>query len=192
MLRIRGGSNNFRTTCNWFLIPSKPKLTRNNLKPNRPEQKTPNNAATPNKLHYIWCIVMLCLQNRLIWLKAVIRLTWCLWILKAVMTDAAWQFFFFFFFLFFSHFFPVLLGGGGGFFLTCEDFGRIFDNSFPACTFFFFFKVEISSCVLIPLFRPGSVHSGLASWDNCDRVFPDELRVSSFPDRFSHSTWTAA
>ena len=23
-------------------------------------------------------------------------------------------------------------GGGGGFFLACEDFGRIFDNSFPA------------------------------------------------------------
>ena len=24
-------------------------------------------------------------------------------------------------------------GGGGGFFLACEDFGRILDNSFPAC-----------------------------------------------------------
>ena len=29
---------------------------------------------------------------------------------------------------------------------------------------FFFFKVEIISCALIPLFRPGSVHSGSASW----------------------------
>ena len=28
---------------------------------------------------------------------------------------------------------------------------------------FFFFKVEISSHTLIPLFRPGSVHSGSAS-----------------------------
>ena len=26
-------------------------------------------------------------------------------------------------------------GGGGGFFLACEDFGRMFDQSFPACAF---------------------------------------------------------
>ena len=39
-------------------------------------------------------------------------------------------------------------GGGGGFFLECEDIGRMFDNSFPACAFF---KVEISSRILIPL-----------------------------------------
>ena len=50
--------------------------------------------------------------------------------------------------------------------------------------FFFFFKVEIISRTLIPLFRPGSVYSGSASWDDSNRVFPDELRVSSFPDRF--------
>ena len=30
-------------------------------------------------------------------------------------------------------------GGGGGFFLACEDFGRMFDSSFPACAFLFFF-----------------------------------------------------
>ena len=30
-------------------------------------------------------------------------------------------------------------GGGGGFLLACEDFGRMFDNSFPACAFFFLF-----------------------------------------------------
>ena len=53
------------------------------------------------------------------------------------------------------------IGGGVGFFLACEDFGRMFD--FPACTFFFFFEVEISSHTLIPLFMPGSVHSGSAS-----------------------------
>ena len=36
--------------------------------------------------------------------------------------------------------------GGGGLFLACEDFGRMFDSSFPACTFFWLlFKVEISS-----------------------------------------------
>ena len=52
--------------------------------------------------------------------------------------------------------------------------------------------MEISSSTLIPLFRPGSVHIGSASWYDCDRVFPDELRVSSFPDRFPHYAWTAA
>ena len=69
----------------------------------------------------------------------------------------------------------------------------MFDNSFPACAFFFFlfFKMEISSHKLIPLFRPGSVHSGSASWDDCDRVFPHELCVK-FPDRFPHSACTAA
>ena len=36
-------------------------------------------------------------------------------------------------------------GGDGGFFLACEDFGRVFDSSFPACAFF---KVEISSRTL--------------------------------------------
>ena len=56
----------------------------------------------------------------------------------------------------------------------------------------FFFKVEISSRTLILLFWPGSVHSGSASIDNCGRVFPEELRVNSFPDRFPHCAWTAA
>ena len=62
------------------------------------------------------------------------------------------------------------------------------DNLFPASAFFLllFFKVEISLLTLIPLFTPGLVHSGSASSDDCDRVFPDELRVSSFPDRFPH------
>ena len=55
-------------------------------------------------------------------------------------------------------------------------------HSPPALLFsFFFFKVDISSHPLIPLFTLGSVHSGSASWDDCGRVFPDELRESSFP-----------
>ena len=29
-------------------------------------------------------------------------------------------------------------GGGDGFSLVCEDFGRMFDKSFPACAVFFF------------------------------------------------------
>ena len=56
--------------------------------------------------------------------------------------------------------------GGGGFFFTCKDFGRMFNNSFPACTFFPF-KMEISSCKLIPLFRPGLVHSELIWLTEC-------------------------
>ena len=39
---------------------------------------------------------------------------------------------------------------------------------------------------------PGSVHSGSASRDDCGRMFPDKLRVSSFPYRFPHYAWTAA
>ena len=55
-----------------------------------------------------------------------------------------------------------------GFFLACKDFGRMFDNSFPACTvfvwgLFVFLIVEISLHTLIPLFRPVSVSSGSAS-----------------------------
>ena len=68
----------------------------------------------------------------------------------------------------------------------------MFDNSFPSCAFVCLFKVEISSRTLIPLFRPGSVHSGSASRDDCDQVFSDELYVSSFLDRFPHCAWTAA
>ena len=88
-------------------------------------------------------------------------------------------------------------GGGGcvGFSLPCEDFLRTFDNFFSAWAFLgvFFFKVKISSHTLAPLFRPGSVHSGSASWDwdDCGWVFPVKLCVSSFLDRFSHCAWTA-
>ena len=80
--------------------------------------------------------------------------------------------------------------------LACEDLGRMFDNSFPACVFFVCFVLfcfgGISLRTLIPLFRLRSVHSGSASWDDCDRVLPDELRVSSFPDRFPHYAWIVA
>ena len=82
--------------------------------------------------------------------------------------------------------------GRAAFFLACEDFGRMFDYSFPACVFFnFIFKVEISSRTLIPLVRRGSARSGRASWDDYGRMFPDKLRVSSFPDRFPDYAWTA-
>ena len=58
--------------------------------------------------------------------------------------------------------------------------------------FIFFFKVKISLRTLIPLFRPGSVQSGLANCDDCGWMFLDKLRVSLFPDRFPHYAWTAA
>ena len=56
--------------------------------------------------------------------------------------------------------------GGGGFFLACEDFfGECLTIHSPPALFFsfFFFKEKISSRTLIPLFKPGSVHSGLSS-----------------------------
>ena len=68
----------------------------------------------------------------------------------------------------------------------------MFNHSFLACAFFFFFEVESSLCTLIPLFMPGSVHSGSVNWDNCGWMFPDKLCVSLFPDRFPHYAWTAA
>ena len=83
----------------------------------------------------------------------------------------------------------------GGSFFACEDFESSFDHSFPACTFFLlFFKVDVTSHKLIPIFRRESVHSGLASWGDCGRVFPNKLRVSSFPCVWNSQTasywWT--
>ena len=80
-------------------------------------------------------------------------------------------------------------GGGGGFFLVCEDYrivGECWTIHSPPPLFLvcFWFRVEISLRALIPLFTPGLVHSGSASWDDCDRMFPDELRESLFSDRF--------
>ena len=68
----------------------------------------------------------------------------------------------------------------GGFFLAYKDFGGSFVKSVPSCTFFFFFSMEISSPTPIPLFRPGSVHSGSVSLDDCGWAFPVELQVSWF------------
>ena len=93
------------------------------------------------------------------------------------------------------------VSSGGGFFLACQDLGRMFDFSFPACSFHpffsflfssFFFEVEISSRTPTSLFRPGSVHSGSASWDDCGSVLPEELRVNSFPITLPHYAWKAA
>ena len=57
---------------------------------------------------------------------------------------------------------------GGGFFLACEDFGENVPPFIPRLRSIvvvvvfvcLFFHMEISSRALIPLFMPGSVHSG--------------------------------
>ena len=60
--------------------------------------------------------------------------------------------------------------------------GKIFDESIPARTFFFFFKVELSSSTPIPLSKPGSVDSGrLSELRQLWLSVPDELGMSSYP-----------
>ena len=60
------------------------------------------------------------------------------------------------------------LGGCGGFFLACEELGEESMIHSPPALFFFFFKVEISSCTPVPLFRRGSDHCGSAkSYAHC-------------------------
>ena len=75
-------------------------------------------------------------------------------------------------------------GRGGGFFLTCKDLGGTLKKTFPAYTSFFFllFFYLRSACVhQFSLFRPESVRSGSASWDDCGQAFPDKLGVRLFP-----------
>ena len=86
-------------------------------------------------------------------------------------------------------------GAGDGFFLACEDLGECWTIHSAHMLFSLKKKkneAEISSRTLISLFRPGSVYSGSASWDNCSWVFSDNLYVSSFSDRFPHCACTAA
>ena len=55
---------------------------------------------------------------------------------------------------------------GGGFILARNDFWEIVQALIPHQHIFFSFEMEISLHTLIPLFIPGSVHSGSASWDD--------------------------
>ena len=81
-------------------------------------------------------------------------------------------------------------GGGGVFFPRVRSFWENVRQFIPHLRgdFFFFFLVEIARARAhyFHSFRPASVHSGSASWDGCDWVFPDKSRVSSFRDRFPH------
>ena len=82
-------------------------------------------------------------------------------------------------------------GGDGGCFLACEDLGGKFGDSFPACAFIFLFLVfkdgDQLSYTNSTCFRPGSVNNGSASSDDCGRVLPDVMRVSSFSLISSHT-----
>ena len=72
----------------------------------------------------------------------------------------------------------------------------MFDNSFLACTFFFFFPFLILSGDQVAHINcsPSARISPqwLSELSNCDRVFHDQFHVSSFLDRLPHDTCTAA
>ena len=72
--------------------------------------------------------------------------------------------------------------------VTLSSLARILGEcwTIPRLLFCCCYKVEISSCTLIPLFMPGSVHSGSANWDDCWRTFPTSCERARFPDRFPH------
>ena len=76
----------------------------------------------------------------------------------------------------------AFVGGGGGFSLTGKEPRGSLDYSFPACIFQYFFlsgdQLARSSSIFL---RLESVHSGSESLADRGRVFPDELRVNSFP-----------
>ena len=62
------------------------------------------------------------------------------------------------------------------------------------CFFFFFFlfKVEISLPTLTSLSRQGSVHSGSASWYDCDQVFLMSCVWARFPDTLCQDRGTVS
>ena len=84
-------------------------------------------------------------------------------------------------------------GGDDVFFPRVRGFGenvRRFISRLRFLFFFFFFEVEFRSGTLIPLFRSESVHGGSVSWDDCGRVYPDEVRVGSIPDS-NYNAWNS-
>ena len=65
----------------------------------------------------------------------------------------------------------------------------MFDNLFPTCAFFFL-KWRLAHAH--KFHSLGQDQPTVTQRADCDRVFPDELCVSSFPDWFPHYAWTAA
>ena len=64
----------------------------------------------------------------------------------------------------------------------------------PTILFIFIclFEVEISSRTLNLLFMSGSVHNGSPSLNDCGRMFPDKLRVSSYCNGYVKHARTGA
>ena len=87
----------------------------------------------------------------------------------------------------------AIYGGDGGFTLVYKDLGECSTVHPPACASFFFspFLFEVGVRQFHSLGQDQSTVAHL-SRDDRGRVFPDELRVSSFPDRFPHYARTAA
>ena len=77
-------------------------------------------------------------------------------------------------------------GGGGGFFLACEDLGRMFNKSFPACAFFFL-KWRLARSYSSR--QDQSTVARRAETTVTERFLTS---VSSFPDRFPHYARTEA
>ena len=61
------------------------------------------------------------------------------------------------------------------------SFSHVRIYSLPVLLLLFLKWKYFSWCTPVPLITAGSVHIGWASWDNSERVFPDELPVSLFP-----------
>ena len=62
---------------------------------------------------------------------------------------------------------------------------------FIPCLCFFFFQVEISSCTLISLFRPGPVHSGSASRDDQQQLNALNSRLWQSSEMFVFNIWAS-
>ena len=97
---------------------------------------------------------------------------------------------FFFLFLFLIFFITVTkrppelhvqsgLGVGSFFYSLARIWGEDLTIHSPPALFFFFNGDQLEHTDFT-FFRPESAHSGFASWDDCGRVFPKELCVSSF------------
>ena len=85
------------------------------------------------------------------------------------------------------------LYGGVGFFPLARIFGKCSTIYFPPVLYLFFFGGGEGGDYLmhlIPLFIPGSVHSGSASRHVCGRMFPNKLRGNWFSNRFPSYAWT--
>ena len=79
------------------------------------------------------------------------------------------------------------------FFPRVRGFSENVRQFIPRLLSFFFLKWRLARAHSFHSLGPDqSAVAQRAETTDCDRVFPGELRVSSFPDRFPHCAWTAA